>query len=231
MINIYSLYVASCNRAPKLGLPWILQFRILCLEKRLNFLPCILNQITHFKTKEAKMRKSKHTSTFLLAMYLLICQITIAESHYANHDSKGFLSISKRGTLVPNDYCTMEKWSPRRQSSSINKPAMKVFCHLFLLTLSNILGVRSPVTGWIQCNSCQWSGGSRHLTHRLTTACFRHTFPGAKSYSGTRSGAEVRAGVWQTWNIINLCWCHHEPNWSHLGGGFWRMHFSFSFPL
>lgn len=54
------------------------------------------------------MRKSKYTSTFLLAIYFATCQMPTAESHYTNHYSKGFLRISKRGILVP-DYCIMEK--------------------------------------------------------------------------------------------------------------------------
>lgn len=75
------------------------------------------------------MRKSKHTSTFLLVIYLRTRQITIAEIHY-NHYSKGFLSISKRGTLVPDDYSIMEKWFPSILSSWTNKPVMEIFCCL-----------------------------------------------------------------------------------------------------
>lgn len=178
-----------------------------------------------------KKRGSQSTTTFLLAIYLQTHQVTYCRDSLCNHYPRGFLNISKRGSLVPNDYFIMETWS--RYIFILDKQVSNgsILLSMLLLTLSNILGVRCPVTGWIQCNRCQGSGGSRHLTHRLTTAGFRHTFPGAKSYSGTGSRAEVRTGIGQTWNVIDLCWCHHEPNWSHLGGGFWRMHFYFSLPL
>lgn len=135
------------------------------------------------------MGKPTYTSIILLVIYLSTCQMTTVESQ-CQPLFEGFLTISKRGALDPDDYYIKHFLILNKQGRSES-----ILSSVCLLTLSNILGVRSPVTGWIQCNSCKRSGDPRCLTHRLTPAGFGHTFSGAKPNSGTGPRAEVWAGV------------------------------------